>query len=105
MRRILLLTALILPLAGLAQPQAPLTREPDGEPRKNQKIERLHAEDDGATIDELRVGGQTQAVTVQPKAAVPAYEMQPSDMARTRPADSRDGMAGRSQRVWNVLGF
>jgi hypothetical protein len=104
MRRILLLTALVVPLAVLAQPQAPLTREPDGEPRKNQKIERLHAEDEGSTIDELRVGGQTQAVTVKPKAA-PAYEMAPSDMARTRPADSREGMAGRSQRVWNILGF
>ena len=105
MRPIPILLALVLPLAALAQTQAPLTREPAGEPRKNQKIERLHAEDDGATIDELRVGGQTQAVTVKPKAALPAYEMQPSDMARTRPADSREGLAGRSQRVWNVLGF
>jgi hypothetical protein len=104
MRRISLVIAVFLPLAALAQ-TAPLTREPDGEPRKNQKIERLHSEDDGASIDELRVGGQTQSVTVKPKAAVPAYEIQPNDMARTRPAESRDGMAGRSQRVWNVLGF
>jgi hypothetical protein len=95
---------LAAPLAALAQ-TAPITREPDGEPRHNQKIERLHAEDDHATIDELRVGGQTKSVRVKPKAAVPAYEMQPSDMARTRPADSRDGLAGKSQRVWNVLGF
>ena len=103
MRPILLLMALVLPAAALAQ--APLTREPDGEPRKNQKIERLRAEDDGAVIEELRVGGQTQQVTVQPKANVPPYEMQPSDMARTRPADSREGLAGRSQRVWNIFGF
>jgi len=104
MRPLLVLTALLFPLAALAQ-AAPVSREADGEPRKNQKIERLHTEDDGATIDELRVGGQTQSVTVKPKAAVPAYEIQPNDMARTRPADSREGMAGRSQRVWNVLGF
>jgi len=104
MRPLLVLTALLFPLAALAQ-TAPVSREADGEPRKNQKIERLHTEDDGATIDELRVGGQTQSVTVKPKAAVPAYEIQPNDMARTRPADSREGMAGRSQRVWNVLGF
>ena len=103
MRPILIVLALVLPVAALAQ--APLTREPAGEPRKNQKIERLHTEDDGGTIDELRVGGQTQAVTVKPKGAAPAYEMQPSDMARTRPADSREGLAGRSQRVWNVFGF
>ena len=105
MRPILILLALVLPVAALAQAQAPLTREPAGEARQNQKIERLHAEDDAATIEELRVGGQVQAVTVKPKAAVPPYEMQPSDMARTRPADSREGLAGRSQRVWNVLGF
>ena len=103
MRWIPFLIALVVPLAALAQ--APLTREPDGEPRKNQKIERLRAEDDGAIIEELRVGGQTQQVTVQPKANVPPYEMQPSDMARTRPADSREGLAGRSQRVWNIFGF
>jgi hypothetical protein len=105
MRSIPFLLALAFPVAALAQAQAPLTREPDGAPRHNQKIERLHAEDDHATIDELRVGGQTKSVKVQPKAAVPGYEIQPSDMARTRPADSREGLAGRSQRVWNVLGF
>jgi hypothetical protein len=104
MRPLLVLSALVFPLAALAQ-TPPVAREADGGPRKNQKIERLHSEDDGATIDELRVGGQTQSVTVKPKAAVPAYEIQPNDMARTRPADSREGMAGRSQRVWNVLGF
>jgi hypothetical protein len=103
MRPILIVLALVVPVAALAQ--APLLREPDGEPRKNQKIERLKTEDSGATIEELRVGGQTQSVTVQPKANMPAYEMQPSDMARTRPADSREGLAGRRQRVWNVFGF
>ena len=57
--------------------------------RKNQKIERIHVEDNGSKVDELRVGGQTQQIVVQPKARVPAYEIRP-----------RDG-----QRVWNVLGF
>jgi len=42
---------------------------------------------------------------VQPKAAVPAYELQPSDLARSRPGDSRDGLADRKQRVWNLFGF
>jgi hypothetical protein len=85
--------------------QATIEREANLEPRKNQKIERIRIEDKGNTIDELRVGGQTQNITVQPKAAVPAYEIQPSDLARSRPADSREGLAGRKQRVWNVLDF
>ena len=101
--------ALLLPLLALAASaalaQAPIQRDPAGEPRKNQKIERLHTEDSGNTIDELRVGGQVQEVTVQPKAGVPAYELQPNDMARHRPADSREGLSGRSNRVWNVFHF
>jgi hypothetical protein len=94
-----------LPLSVLAQAQAPITRDPVGEPRKNQKVERIHVEDGGNSIDEVRVGGQTQSVTVQPKANVPAYELQPNDLARSRPADSRDGLAERKQRVWNIFGF
>lgn len=99
------LLAVLLPLSVLAQAQAPLQREPAGEPRKNQKIERIHVEDNGNKIDEVRVGGQTQSVTVQPKANVPPYELQPSDLARSRPDDTRDGTVGKKQRVWNVLGF
>jgi hypothetical protein len=103
MRLLLPLLAVILPLSALAQAQAPITREPIGEPRRNQKVERIHVEDASNSIDEVRVGGQTQSVTVQPKAKVPPYEMQPSDLARSRPADTRDAL-GR-QRVWNVFGF
>jgi hypothetical protein len=105
MRFLLLSLAILLPSSALAQAQAPIEREPIGEPRKNQKVERIHVEDGGNTIEEVRVGGQTQSVTVQPKANVPAYEMQPSDLARSRPAESRDGFADRKQRVWNIFGF
>jgi hypothetical protein len=103
MRFLPMLLAVLLPLSALAQ--APIAREPIGEPRKNQKVERIHVEDGGNTIEEVRVGGQTQSVTVQPKANVPAYEMQPTDLARSRPTESRDGFADRKQRVWNIFGF
>jgi hypothetical protein len=93
----------LLPLACLAQ--ATIEREGTPDPRKNQKIERIHVEDGGNTIDELRVGGQTEAITVQPKAKVPAYEIQTDDLAHSRPAEGRDGFAERKQRVWNVFGF
>lgn len=56
--------------------------------RRNQKVERITHEDAGSRIDELRYGGQTQSIVVQPKANVPAYEIQPG-----------------GQRVWNVLKF
>ena len=102
MRPVLLL--LVFAAAG-ALAQSPLTREPAGEPRKNQKIERIRIEDGGNRIDELRVGGQTQNITVQPKGEMPAYEILPSDLGRSRPADSRDGLAERKPRVWNLLAF
>jgi hypothetical protein len=97
------LVAIAAPAASIAQ--EPLTREPlDG--RRNQKIERIRIEDAGNRIDEVRVGGETQSITVQPKAGVPAYAIQPTDMARSRPQDNRDGLSGATgRRVWNVLDF
>lgn len=91
--------------AAPAFAQAPIEREGKLDPRSNQKIEHIRNEDKGNVIDEVRVGGQTQSVTVQPKNGAPAYELAPDDHARTRPADSREGFSERKPRVWNVLGF
>jgi hypothetical protein len=102
MRASLFLLAL---LPGCVLAQATIERDTALDPRKNQKIEHIRIEDAGNRIDELRVGGQTQSIVVQPKANVPAYQMQPDDMGRSRPADSREGFSGRKQRVWNVFGF
>ena len=100
----------LLALLTLSAAHAQVAPPPDAprevlDPRKNQKIERIVVEDAGSRVDELRVGGQTQAVTVQPKGEMPAYEMTPSDLARSRPADRREGFSGGSQRVWNVFSF
>ncbi|MEJ8836116.1 hypothetical protein [Ramlibacter sp. AN1133] len=102
MRASFLLLAL-LPACVLAQ--ATIEREAGVDPRRNQKIERIRIEDGGNRIEELRVGGQTQNITVQPKANVPAYEIQPDDMGRSRPSESREGFSSRKPRVWNILGF
>ena len=83
----------------LAQP-APL----DG--RKNQRTERIRVEDEGSRVNELRVGGQTQSITVQPKTGdMPEYEVQSPDGARSR-AGSRSGAeTNTAPRVWNVIKF
>ena len=60
--RLLLLA--LLAAGAAAQAQAPLERGAPLEPRRNQKIERIVHEDAGNRIDELRVGGQTQNITV-----------------------------------------
>jgi hypothetical protein len=103
MRPMLTVLLLLLPVTVLAQ--ARIEREGTLDPRQNQKIERIVTEDAGNRIEEVRVGGQTQSVTVQPKAPVPAYEMPPNDLAKSRATDGRDGMAERKQRVWNLFNF
>jgi hypothetical protein len=101
-----LLACTALAAQTLPAPLPPVQESPALQGRKNQKIEHIHVEDSGASIDELRVGGQTQSITVQPKADVPAYEITPTDMARTRPADQREGLSSANgQRVWDVLKF
>ncbi|MGE4239750.1 hypothetical protein [Ramlibacter sp.] len=87
----LLLAAAFAPLAAFAQaPAAAAETRESLDPRKNQKIERIRIEDEGNRIDELRVGGETQSITVQPKGSrLPAYEIRRGDR----------------QRVWNVLAF
>jgi hypothetical protein len=52
-------------------------------------VEHIHVEDASAHIDELRVGGETQSITVQPKDDMPAYEVAPKT----------------GERTWKVLGF
>lgn len=104
--RLLVLVPLLAGTAALAQ-TVPLVQErAPQDPRRNQKIERIHLEDDAVKIDELRVGGQTQAITVQPKSGMPAYEIVPHDAARQRANDTRDGSgASGGQRVWNLFKF
>ena len=95
-----------LPLAAaVAQTPAPAetaTREKQARPDK--KIERIRTEDAGTRIDELRVGGETQQITVQPKTGGAAYEVKPPEGARgTAPAATSNDTNG--SRVWNVLKF
>ena len=105
------LRALGLTLAGLMSAQAAwaqaLASPPQsaGRPsdpvleagRGNQTIERIRTEDAGSRIDELRVGGQTQSIVVQPKGDMPAYEV--------RPIDARSSSNQGGARVWNFLRF
>lgn len=98
-----LLTALACSSA-LAQ-TSPTVQEPQPlDPRQNQKIERLHAEDDAVAIDEVRYAGQTQSTTVTPKNGLPAYEILPATPHKQRIGDDRRGLQG-GDRVWNVLSF
>ena len=112
-RRILLALAFAAPVAavqaqsapaGTPVPPEPLQNQerPDG--RRNQKVEHIHTEDSGASVDEVRYGGRTQSINVKPKANVPGYEVRPNDPgARAGSGDANSN--GNGARVWNVMKF
>ena len=103
-RHTALISVLLACALSAAQAQAPADNPVDG--RRNQKIQRIVLEDAGNRIEELRYGGQTQSITVQPRGDMPAYEVEPANLSRSRPADQREGLSGAGgQRSWNVLRF
>ena len=94
------------------QPAAPAPAQAQPDPdkaagRQNQKIQRIHVEDSGATIDELRVGGQTQDIKVKPKNNAPPYQVLPNTEERGRSQGQSDSSAGEggSRVWWNVFKF
>ena len=96
-------------LAQTAAPAAAPAVEPGTNPvsrRPDAAIQRIRTEDAGSRIDEVRVGGETQSITVQPKTNVPAYEVLPSDSTKGGgTAPSKSGAGATGSRVWNVLKF
>lgn len=86
--------------------QGALQKEEQAAGRGNQKIEHIHIEDSGAAVDEVRYGGQTQSITVKPKANVPSYEVLPNNYGgRAYQGPGESGSGGNGPRVWNVLKF
>jgi hypothetical protein len=79
----LLLSSVTLSWAQSAAPQAATSTAIE------KRTERIRIEDAGSRIDELRVGGETKTITVQPKGGMPAYEVQPKS----------------GERSWKILGF
>jgi hypothetical protein len=76
----------------VSAPKAPETQKTStakvtGEVEK--RAERIRIEDTGARIDELRVGGETLSIQVQPKSRMPAYQIAPTS----------------GERSWKILDF
>lgn len=83
--------------AGARQDAGAQQPAPAPQPGRQQRSERIRIEDAGSRVDELRVGGQTQRISVQPKTgAMPGYEVQPR---------AGNGDANTGARVWTVLTF
>jgi hypothetical protein len=101
MRSSLIFTGLLIACAAALAQQDDATPGP-----RNQKIERLVHEDAGSRIEEVRYGGQTESITVQPKAPVPEYQVEPPSLSRTQASDDRRGLSeSGGTRFWNVFKF
>jgi hypothetical protein len=68
------------------------------------KVEHTVIQDKDVRIEELRVRGRTQRITVQPK-GMKGYEILPADEGHdmSESAGAQRGAAG--QRVWRILTF
>ena len=74
--------------------------------RPEQRTERIQLEDAGSRVDEVRVGGQTRSISVQPKTgSLPSYEVQSPDLARNRTGSQSGAETSTAPRVWNVIKF
>lgn len=92
-------TYILLPLllaSHLAWSQTPPPAAPASAPAQRSarpaidtRTERIRVEDTDARIDEVRIGGRTQSIEVQPKSSMPAYQVAPET----------------GERSWKVLGF
>jgi hypothetical protein len=71
----------------------------------DQRVEQIQHEDRGSRIEELRVGGETRSITVNPKigkGAAPAYEVTPESNNRS-PATSDGSGEGRAR--WTIFSY
>ena len=97
-------------LGPLALAQAPATkgavvRDEPVMDRRTQRVEHIQHEDAGSRVDEVRVGGETRSISVQPKSGVPAYDVRPADPSGTGASSREAGPGSAGPRVWKMLQF
>jgi hypothetical protein len=86
--RLALLLPLLLSFVSQSWAQSPAT-EAAPKSAVEKRTERIRIEDAGSRIDELRVGGETKTIIVQPRGGMPAYDVQPQS----------------GERSWKIVGF
>jgi hypothetical protein len=97
----LILAAILAISAASSQAQTPAPNPAAAAPSREApepKVERIVVQDNAVRIEELRVRGVTQSVTVSPKNA-PAYQVAPTTPARP-PEDKSQG-----RRTWRIFSF
>jgi len=72
---------------------------------RTQRVEHIQHEDASNRVNELRVGGETRSISVQPKSGVPAYDVRPADPSGTGASSREAGPGSAGPRVWKMLQF
>ena len=101
-----LAAALAIAVAAAAAPVAAAEAEAAaatvaGEPAVRHTV----IEDGRARIEEVRVRGRLQRVTVDPKGRAPGYEIITGDGSRDLSDGTNASRGATGKRVWNVLRF
>ena len=71
----------------------------------DQTILLITVEDDDNSIEELRYGGITQSINVNPKVGLLPYEVQTTDGAHSNPLERSMNSAPLGPRLWNLFDF
>ena len=98
-----LLAGAVAVAQGSATPSDPVVRDETPQDRNTQRVQHIRVEDAGSRVDEVRAGGETRSITVQPKANVPAYDVRPADVTRPPNPEAAPGSPG--PRTWKILNF
>ena len=77
----------------------------DGQRGGEPAVQRTVIDDGRARIEEVRVRGQLQKVTVDPKGRLPGYEILVGDGSRDLSFGANTSRGAAGKRVWNVLAF
>lgn len=88
-------------LAQTPDLEAPPAESPPAE--RSERIERITHEDGLSRIDELRVGGETRSIQVQPKNGAPGYEIAPVPGGADLSDSNKKGSSGKSR--WRIFNF
>ncbi|MGZ5266330.1 MAG: DUF2782 domain-containing protein [Caldimonas sp.] len=94
-------------LAADAAPEREPTAEAAADKAGNNEphVQRTVIDDGHARIEELRVRGQLQKVTVDPRGGAPVYEIIVGDGSRDFSEGTNTSRGAAGKRVWNVFRF
>lgn len=103
-----LLCLALASLAGTSHSQeakVPATPAAPAEPSEP-RVQQIVVEDEGSRIEELRVRGATQRITVKPKVGTArGYEIIVGDGSRDLSDGVNTSRGAAGKRVWHVLSF